>query len=270
MININEIYKVCKSNDIFIIKEKLGLLTLEEKKIILNYQTETSIPILILACINNNLNLLEYLFNEGADLNIKLMYQKILDTNDNNNNRICCNKNTSLLHIACKIKNFNIVKFLINNKVDINAIDIYNSTPLYNICQHFNDAINNNKLYKYKKEDFDEIFQIIKFLLKKGANPHISTISQKKTPLHIIADRLSYRHYEKAIIKELIYYGADLYAHDRDKVTPEMSISKTFIEKIKIEENIRREMSEAIILVLSSKYNLIGKLLINRLKFILN
>ena len=264
---INKLYESCKSNDIFIIKEKLDLLTLEEKKIILNYQTETSIPILILACINNNLNLLEYLFNEGADLNIKLMYQKILDTN--NNNIICCNKYTSLLHIACKIKNFNIVKFLINKKVDINATDIYNSTPLHNICQYFNDAIN-NKLYKYKKEVFDEVFQIIKFLLKNGANANISTHLQKRTPLHIIADRLSYRHYEKAIIKELIYYGADLYAYDKDKVTPKMSISKTFIEKIKIEENIRREMSEAIILVLSSKYNLIGKLLINRLKFILN
>ena len=176
--NINEIYELYKSDDnLYKFKEKFKSLELEQKKELLNYQNKDSLPILILACVNNDLDLFEYLINEGADSNIKVIYQHILNINTN---RICCNKGSSILHIACKLNNLSFVKFIVNNKGNINITDDYNATPLHSICYHFNDVINNNKINKYKKEYFNNILQIIKFLLKNGADPNIATFLQKK------------------------------------------------------------------------------------------
>jgi ankyrin repeat protein len=257
-------------NNLDQIKQFVVTCTVEEKKEVLNHQTSTLMSPLMLACISNNLILMEYLFKEGADLNIKMINTKFIDLNKNKNcsnkKLTIINKGSSILHIACITKNFNIIKFLIDNNVDINSRDQYNATPLHNICYLFNNVINNNKIYNYKNEDFIEIYEIIKFLLKKGADVNISTIPQKKIPLHIISDKFSYRYYENLIIKELIYYGSDLYAKDIEYITPKMTISTEFIEKIKTQENFKKSFSEAIVLMKSSKYNLIGNLLINELK----
>ena len=74
--------------------------TVEEKKEVLNHQTSTLMSPLMLACISNNLILMEYLFKEGADLNIKMINTKFIDLNKDKN---CSNKKLTIINKGSSI-----------------------------------------------------------------------------------------------------------------------------------------------------------------------
>jgi ankyrin repeat protein len=69
---------------------------------------------LFLACGKNNLNIMKFLINRGADINVEIMGK-------------------TLLFWACAYGNFNIVKLLIARGVNIK--DEEKSTLLHNACE---------------------------------------------------------------------------------------------------------------------------------------
>jgi hypothetical protein len=122
-----------------------------------------------------------------------------------------------LLSIAAKYGNFEIVKLLIGNGVDVN----YSKNYLYRPPLHA-AVIKGN-------------YAIVKFLVKNGADINLKSGRDQCRPLHVIFFRKFLSAEDVKIIKFLISRGANINARDRAKATPlHIAARNGLIEAIKI------------------------------------
>ena len=138
------------NNNLITLSKKVDNQKLKEIQILLdngqnpNIQDKTLYTPLMYACMNNDIKLVELLLKYKADPNIK-------------NNR----GNTSLM-IACRNGNIKIIKLLLKTYKNINDQDNSLCTPLWYVISSISvDKVNLN---------------IVKLLLKLGANPNIKQI----------------------------------------------------------------------------------------------
>ena len=123
----------------------------------IHHKDENGCPILFRTIMNNNYKLLKY-----------LIVEKSIDVNDTCQNDI--NSLIWFIIIRRKEKNVNIVKLLIEHKININHHDKYKNTALHYAVK-----------YDSKKE-------LIKLLLDNGAKVDIKNI-QGKTPIDIAIEK---------------------------------------------------------------------------------
>ena len=93
------------------------------------------------------------------------------------------------LHAAARFGNFEIAKFLVQNKANVNAKTgngsyCGNATPLHDVA-------------------FNGDFKIAEFLLQNGAEVDATTFYCKKTPLHFAADEGNLK-----VVEVLLKHGA--------------------------------------------------------------
>ncbi len=159
------LYTACQYNRYTIVKKLIELNANIEKS-----SNKYMTPLLI-ACQSDSLRILKLLLENGAKIDV---YDE--------------HGNTSL-HLACTYNcNINLIKFLILNKVDINAINNENKTPLLSIEE-------------YNVEAF-------KFLIKEGADVN-TTDKQGMLPLYS-AVKLCDIKLVKYIISKMEIYDPDL------------------------------------------------------------
>ena len=102
--------------------------------------------------------------------------------------------NNTLLHLACLQNNFNAVQFLIQNGIDINALNNYGENALYIIITNFN-VVDPNIL------SVTPTRQIIKFLFESGAD-----YNNKNMFIKLIE---KYRHYYNISIADVYEFFFD-------------------------------------------------------------
>ena len=113
------------------------------------------------------------------------------------------NNGWNLLHFSYNNNNLNIINFLINNGININLKDKNNSTPLHIVCY-------------YNSENLD----IIKILIKNGADINTRDILGE-TPLH---DACIQGCIE--IVDELVNGGGDLYYIKNDNEETPLDVAR--------------------------------------------
>ncbi|KAJ5071633.1 ankyrin repeat [Anaeramoeba ignava] len=147
---------------------------------------------LILACQENSIENVKLLIENGSNIHFKAA------------------KGKNPLHFACqnqKQNSFEIIKYLISKKADVNAqTNKGEETPL-----HFAIQFQKNK---------ENSFQIIKYLIENGADVNVKN-KRKETPLHFA---IQYQSQNKEnsfeIIKYLIDKGSDVNAKNITNKTP--------------------------------------------------
>lgn len=193
---------------------------------------------LFVACENGNLNMIEYLVEKGAEIDVldeagvaalqRASYRGNLDVVqclvdlganvdvvvDNDEEDV---DGETPLFWACEGKSFDVVKYLVEHGADVNKENEYGETPLFKACYSGNENI-----VKYlveqgagvNKESEDEetpLFfaclqgheNIVKYLVEHGADVNKATDSGE-TPLHI-ARKKGYEN----IVRYLVEHGAE-------------------------------------------------------------
>ncbi|KAL6601114.1 hypothetical protein U3516DRAFT_761066 [Neocallimastix sp. 'constans'] len=103
---------------------------------------------LVYACENGNLiNVEKKLINNSADINIA-------NNNEDNNN------NSTSLHYAYQNQNETIIKYLIENGVNVNVCNNNGDTQLFYICQNKNMHHNMKIIYYLINNDVDKMRNI--------------------------------------------------------------------------------------------------------------
>ncbi len=130
------------------------------------------------------------------------------------------NEEDGLLHQAVYSGNIKIIELLLQAGMDINIKDRFGNTVLISVLTYPNNCNN-----------------IVKFLLKNGANPNIKN-NNKKTALLFAVSECNFRCwrivYMLDVIKSLIYGGADTSICDRyGKNFIELAEDKEFRKKLK-------------------------------------
>jgi len=186
--------RFCKNGNIFALK---SLFFLNKKRYINKVlKTKTffyGYTLLQTACSYSNYKMVEYLVENGADVDKKGHYETPLSiacsrgaetkiirylVENGANINVREKANETPLHFACKQNNVDTVKYLVENDANINVTNYKNETPLHFAC-------------KYNNVD------TVKYLVESGAE--INAINEEEnTPLNL-ADR--YRN--DAIIKYL-------------------------------------------------------------------
>jgi len=121
------------------------------KKSINTASSKTGNTPLSLTLYNDNLKMMKFLLDNGADINQSILMHS-----------------TTVLKIACDNTNFNAVKFLVENGADINKADIYGQTPLFIASA-------------------EKSINIVKYLLDNSANIDIANI-KGETPFSFACD----------------------------------------------------------------------------------
>lgn len=155
-------------------------------------------PIMYAVNVKNPMSFVPKLFKHGADVNIPGPYKE------------------TVLHIAVRKQNYELVKYLINVcRAKIDVYDSYMSSPLF-------EAIDGCD------------FEMVLLLLQLGANPNIPN-AKGKTPLHL---SLKYYWENEGIIKCLILFGADPNIKDaKGRSAFDIVRSKKYIEMIELFED---------------------------------
>lgn len=177
-------------------KQLEKLKYLQTKQIDLNCLNKENRTPIFETLKSNNLDLLKYLHEHGASI-------KILDVNKN-----------SLLHEATLISNVEIVNYLIKNRLDVNAKNNFQQTPLLNSIH--NDvkvtnyllskvntitAISFSRIVLFKCIEFDRIDHIKHFANKDNINaPNEDNIY----PLN-----KAFQSNKLKLVYMLLHYGAD-------------------------------------------------------------
>jgi len=145
------------SFDLAIQNNKLLIVKYFKEKGALIYDTSSIFN--IIAQFNNDTSILSYLIENGFDIYFK---------NNEGNNAV---------HIACLYNNIEIVKFLFEtlSNFEINDQNNKGETALHIMLKIYNDNFRDN----------DIAFNIIKYLLQKGANPRIRN-NEGKSPVTIV------------------------------------------------------------------------------------
>ncbi|KAJ5078069.1 ankyrin repeat protein [Anaeramoeba ignava] len=150
------------------------------------------------ACGNNSISIehIEYLIQKVLHLAcqnnsleiIKYLVEKGVDINAKTND------NETVLHLACQNNSIEIIKYLVEKGVDINAKTNNNETVLHLACQ-------NNSL------------EIIKYLVEKGIDINAKT-NENETVIHLACQNNSIE-----IIKYLVEKGIDINAKTTNNET---------------------------------------------------
>lgn len=206
----------------------------------INYQNKEGKTALILACkkVNPDIEIVELLFKEGADINIKDKYNR-----------------TAFMY-ACIYSNVELVEFLLKNykNIDIDFQDYKKSSSLMLSC---------SKLFAYSydgyKEDIikkdyynsEKSYKIMKLLLEKGANVNLQN-EKGHNALMIVCNEFYERHYiecaesgepicdendfntnlELKKIKLLLKYDTNVNLKDKNGQTALMLILNNDVRKI--------------------------------------
>jgi len=133
------------------------------------------------ACREGNIEIVEFLIKNGADVNIKNRYSTLYPLFE-------------ALCLLNKRKTFLIIKLLIDNGADINSVDSFGNTLLHHAVEQENiDLIellialgcNINRTLRYDKDTvlhyayFQKNLNIISKLIESGANQNIFNIYNK-------------------------------------------------------------------------------------------
>jgi ankyrin repeat protein len=113
----------------------------------------------------------------------------------------------NLLHFECKNKKISIemIKYLLQNKVDVNFVNLDNSIPLQNACKNKNSSVeilktlidNNSDInsvnyiketpfHSLLKNDHVLCFDILKYFIEKKS---FININNECTPLHLLCNK---------------------------------------------------------------------------------
>lgn len=179
-VNINSRYKLCKRTALM---QASFLSYIKFVQMLLfhgadpNKEDKNGTTALMIASINGNLEVLKTLIQYGAKLDMRNMQgetalmlatkrgysyivNKLLEEGADPN--IKNKEGQTVLMIACSCREVNIVEWLLNSeKVDLNHQDNQGNTALMCVASHPNVNV------------FCESIQIIRMLMKKGANPNI-------------------------------------------------------------------------------------------------
>ncbi|KAJ5078599.1 ankyrin repeat ph and sec7 domain containing protein secg-related [Anaeramoeba ignava] len=148
------------------------------------------------------------------------------------------------LHLICENQNqneysFEIVKFLVSKKADINSLTKKKETPLH-LISDINSKTENQQtplhLICQNQNQNEYSLEIVKFLVEKGADINSQNLNQT-TPLHLICQNQNQYSFE--IVKFLVEKGADINIQNLNQTTPlhlicqnqSIEIIKFFIEK---------------------------------------
>ncbi|UYV74281.1 hypothetical protein LAZ67_11002832 [Cordylochernes scorpioides] len=147
---------------------------------------------LLRAIESGNLEEVKKLVEEGVSVNVRLDSKKKLgyyhNVNENDWGVFIIDRDTPL-HLATKLGNYDIYRFLLNNGADINASKEYNITALhYSI------------IYEH--------FEIFYDLIESGADVN-AKLYRGLTPLMFASQK-----YNTIFMKELLKWGADVEAKD--------------------------------------------------------
>ncbi|KKP27968.1 MAG: hypothetical protein UR12_C0026G0024 [candidate division TM6 bacterium GW2011_GWF2_30_66] len=208
------------------------------KKSINTASSKTGNTPLSLTLYNDNLKMMKFLLDNGADINQSILMHS-----------------TTVLKIACDNTNFNAVKFLVENGADINKADIYGQTPLFiasaeksiNIVKYLLDNSANIDIANIKGETpfsfacDDNNIELMELLLLNGANINTSDI-YGFTPLlwAIISEEIG-------TIKYLVSHSADVNLPNSNCSTPlfwACQINNLEIVKYLIENGAQKSINE--------------------------
>eukprot|EP00833_Pecoramyces_ruminatium_P013124 jgi/Orpsp1_1/1187156/evm.model.d7180000055804.1 len=209
---------------------------------------------LLMACDNNNLNIVKLLVQYGAKIDVKnnvsreweLEEKEEDDDDDDNDNddRYIVTKNDTPILMACLSENEEMVKYFVEQGVDINKpINQYTPLMLASKIKHFNiikylveqganvnaedDEGNNSLVLSYDKDKNNE--RIMKYLIEHGAN--INAEGSKNNTYLCYACKNS----DKDRIKYLLDHGADINRkRERDPKPLIIACSNQNIEVVKV------------------------------------
>ena len=115
-----------------------------------------SVPSLVAACTNDNVEMVQYLVSKGADLNKQAPYWG------------------GALHVASQYGCLSVMKYLLDSGVDVNTTNYRGCTPLMMICRlGFCEEKCVNVINEEQKMVIDEV---VEFLLLRGANAYHKSI----------------------------------------------------------------------------------------------
>ena len=196
-----------------------------------NGAIEIKLSIIFLAIKEGAQNILDILIQSGA--NIQEIHEKVGST----------------LHYAVKHGKHEIVKNLVEKGVDVNIKDSQNQTPLLFAVQNGDESLVKLLLdlgAKINGPGYNEaIFaaielkssEILKILVKNGAEVNFKDEINESTPLHIA---VSDHKYEMANI--LVEAGANVNARNEESVTPLAQIFDEDVWKLKNSSEITKRL----------------------------
>ena len=152
----------------------------------ISYESITSLPPLVAACTNDDVKMVQYLVSKGADLNKQAPHLG------------------SSLHVAAQYGCLSVMKYLVDNGVDINRTNYKGCTPLMMMCGlGISPSRTLRILMKAWKDNKDNknIRDVYDFLVSNGANIHHKSL-EGYTIMHEAA-----RFGRVDIIKLLLSYG---------------------------------------------------------------
>jgi ankyrin repeat protein len=222
----------------------------EELKSNINYQRRNGQTALMYAIYKNNLKIVKYLCENGADKdlldeinNTGLMYAIYMCSEiamyliiNGANINIKNNKDETAIHFASMIGNILIIKMLIEHGADINVYNINKHTPIMMACgnKHFKCVkylINNNadiNVYDFNHDNllhgciYHNTYDILLLLL---TNKNLTIINDKnvsnESPL-MYAIKLNKIKYIELLLK----YGADTYTWDLEYNMPLLYVTE--------------------------------------------
>jgi ankyrin repeat protein len=155
----------------------------------LNKENKDGYTSIYTACINKYLDIVKYLHERGADIYRTFNYD-----------------NSSLLHIACMNNDIEMIKYF-DKYLDREQKNDYGWSCLHSVL-HCDDEI----------IDYDKQFEIVKYFIEKGAN--INSVDIEKSS---IFQRAIYNK-DLQIIKYLYENGADINNIDDNNETPIQTI----------------------------------------------
>lgn len=158
-----------------------------ERGINIDTKISNGFSLLMLACIHGKLDDVKYLIDKGANIEVR------------------SDKQYTPLIFACEYNNFELVKYLIKKGANIETKDKDGWTPLMHVCKYNHPYMGEDMDIKTKLRDKNNSFEIVKYLIKKGADVNQESSEKKYAERPI---RIAYYHENIEIVKYLLDHGA--------------------------------------------------------------
>ena len=146
--------------------------------------TLESVPPLVAACTQDNVEIVQYLVSKGADLNKQAPYWG------------------GPLHVAAQYGCISVMKYLLDSGVDVNTTNYRGCTPLMMMCKMDMHPCVMYSPQKPQCEDYSIVNKVCGFLISRGSNIYQKTV-EGYTAMHEAA-----RCGRVDIIKILLEYGS--------------------------------------------------------------